>query len=147
MSSPPIAQKKIFLKSSTEDRSNCLTVLDANRWRKYVINTKSITIVHLAAILSAVGRRDKAATRVQRQPWNGLYNVLEVAREIRHASLYAELHRSFRSFHTARITRLKTRSNVRTRIYGVTKVAGELLCDYYYTRFRCRYARRTYSRV
>ena len=43
--------------------------------------------------------------------------------------------RSAPSAHHARTTRLRTRSSGPSTIYGVTKVSGELLCDYYHLRF------------
>lgn len=96
--------------------------------RKHNINT----IVHLAAILSAVGEQKPALA------WNinmnGLYNVLEVARE-EGCSVFTPS--SIAAF-GASTPKDKTPQDTIQRpntMYGVTKVAGELLCDYYYHRF------------
>ena len=66
---------------------------------------------------------------------NGLYNVLEVARE-------RELTRVFCPSSIAVFGPETPRDNTPqetvlrpTTMYGVTKVAGELLCDYYVQRF------------
>jgi len=91
------------------------------------------TVYHMAAILSGAGEKNPGLA------WsvniNGLYNVLEVARE-------AELTRvlvpsSIAAFgpdtpkdNTPQETVLRP-----TTMYGVTKVAGELLCDYYIRKF------------
>jgi nucleoside-diphosphate-sugar epimerase len=90
-------------------------------------------IVNLAAILSATGERNPDMA------WhvniNGLYNVLEIARErqlkqVLIPSSIAVFGPSTPSINTPQETVLKP-----TTMYGVTKVAGELLGDYYVRRF------------
>jgi nucleoside-diphosphate-sugar epimerase len=96
---------------------------------KYEIDT----IYHMAAILSAVGEeRPHLAWNVN---INGLYNVLEVARERALTRVFCPS--SIAVFgpetprdHTPQETILRP-----TTMYGLTKVAGELLCDYYVRRF------------
>ncbi|SES96220.1 L-threonine 3-dehydrogenase [Natronincola peptidivorans] len=90
------------------------------------------TIIHLAAILSATGENNPAAA------WdvnmNGLYNVLEVARESQCAvctpSSIAVFGPSTPKDNTPQNTLMRP-----TTMYGVTKVAGELLCDYYFQKY------------
>lgn len=91
------------------------------------------TIYHMAAILSAAGEKN---------PWlawdvnmNGTYNVLEVSREKGIARLFVPS--SIAVFgpetpreNTPQETVLKPRT-----MYGLTKVSGELLCNYYFERF------------
>ena len=97
--------------------------------KKYNIDT----IYHLAAILSAVGEQNpQLAWDVN---MNGLYNVLEIARERKIARVFCPS--SIAAFgpetprdNTPQETVLRPRT-----MYGVTKVAGELLCDYYFYRF------------
>jgi nucleoside-diphosphate-sugar epimerase len=91
------------------------------------------TIYHLAAILSAAGEKD---------PWlawrvniDGTYNVLEVARD--HEMVRVFFPSSIAAFgpETPMInTPQETVMRPRT-MYGLTKVAGELLCNYYFNRF------------
>jgi nucleoside-diphosphate-sugar epimerase len=90
------------------------------------------TIYHLAALLSAIAEgRPQVA-------WNlnvgGLYNVLEVARQYGLAVFFPSSIGAFGPTtprdHTPQDTIQRP-----TTIYGVTKVAGELLCDYYHHRF------------
>jgi nucleoside-diphosphate-sugar epimerase len=91
------------------------------------------TIFHLAAVLSATGEQNPQLA------WNinigSLYNILEIARE----------HKLFRVFWPSSIAvfgpsapRINTPQETvllpRT-MYGVSKVAGELLCNYYFIRF------------
>ena len=90
------------------------------------------TIYHLAAILSAVGeRKPQLAWEVN---MNGLYNILEAAREFGSAvfvpSSIAAFGPETPKFDTPQDTLQRP-----TSIYGVTKVAGELLCDYYHLRY------------
>ncbi|HUF12329.1 MAG TPA: NAD-dependent epimerase/dehydratase family protein [Longimicrobiales bacterium] len=89
-------------------------------------------IYHLAALLSAVAEHKPAlAFEVN---LGGLYNVLEVAREARCAvftpSSIAAFGPETPPDPTPQVTIQRP-----TTMYGVTKVAGELLCDYYHTRF------------
>ncbi len=91
------------------------------------------TVYHMAAILSAVGeKRPQVAWSVN---IDGLYNVLEIAREREMArvivpSSIAVFGPETPRDNTPNETVLKPRT-----MYGVTKVAGELLSDYYFYRF------------
>jgi nucleoside-diphosphate-sugar epimerase len=98
--------------------------------RKHEIDT----VFHLAALLSAVGEKNPRAC------WNvnmtGTINVLEAAMEhhmtrvIVPSSIAAFGPETPRDPITPQDTILKPRT-----MYGVTKVAGELVCDYYVRRF------------
>jgi len=96
--------------------------------KKYDIGT----IYHLTAVLSA-----KAEANPQ-VAWNvninGLYNALEVAREYNCAVFTPS---SIGAFGPGTPLDNTPQATVQrpTTIYGVTKVAGELLCDYYYHKF------------
>jgi nucleoside-diphosphate-sugar epimerase len=90
------------------------------------------TIIHLAAILSAVGEQKPAhAWNVN---MNGLYNVLEVAREEKCSVFTPSSIAAFGPSTPQDKTPQDTIQRPET-MYGVTKVAGEVLCDYYYKRF------------
>ena len=95
---------------------------------KYNINT----IINLAAILSAKGENDPASC------WdinmNGLYNVLELGREKRLQIFTPSSIAAFGPSTPPDNTPQDTIQRPNT-MYGVTKVAGELLCDYYYKKF------------
>jgi nucleoside-diphosphate-sugar epimerase len=96
--------------------------------RKYRIDT----IYHLAAVLSAVGEKNPGLA------WNigvnGLYNVLEVARENNCAVFFPSSIGAFGPTTPLDDTPQDTIQRP-TSMYGVTKVTGEMLCDYYYMRF------------
>ncbi len=96
--------------------------------KKYKIDS----IYHLAAILSAVAEaKPNLAWNVN---INALYNVLEVAREEKCAVFTPSSIGAFGSSTPLDNTPQDTIQRPST-MYGVTKVAGELLCDYYYKRF------------
>lgn len=90
------------------------------------------TIYNLAAILSAVA--EKKPQLAWKIGLGGLYNTLEVARE-KHCAVFTPS--SIGSFGGG-TPKDKTPQDTIQRpktMYGVTKVAGELLSDYYFTRF------------
>lgn len=97
--------------------------------RKYKIDT----IYHLAAILSAVGeKKPQLAWEVN---MNGLYNVLEVAREYEMVRVFCPSSIAAFGPETPRDNTPQETVLRPTTMYGVTKVAGELLCNYYFIRF------------
>ena len=97
--------------------------------KKYKVDT----IIHLAAILSAVAEaKPNLAWDVN---INGLYNVLEVAREHKCAVFTPSSIGAFGPTTPLDDTPQDTIQRPNT-MYGVTKVSGELLCDYYYKRFQ-----------
>ena len=97
--------------------------------RKHCIDT----IYHLAAILSAVGEDKPLLT------WdvnmNGLHNVLEIAREHKMVRLFCPSSIAVFGPSTPRDNTPQETVMGPSTMYGVTKVAGELLCDYYVRRF------------
>jgi len=93
---------------------------------------KPDTIYHLAALLSAVAEREpQLAWHVN---INGLYNILEAAREISCAVFTPSSIGAFGPSTPKNKTPQDTIQRPNT-MYGVTKVSGELLCDYYFKRF------------
>jgi len=110
-------------------------VLDATDVRavgQAVMRFQPHAIYHLAAILSAVGERDP------RLAWHvnmtGLEAVLEVAREQKSAVFTPSSIGVFGPESPKDPTPQDTVMRPRT-VYGITKVAGELLCDYYARRY------------
>ncbi len=90
------------------------------------------TIYHLAALLSATGEADPQAA------WEinigGLLAVLEVAREKRCAVFTPSSIAAFGP-NTPRDFTPQDTIQRPTSIYGISKVTGELLCDYYHHRY------------
>lgn len=109
-----------------------INVQNGNEIAEAVKKHKIDTIIHLAALLSATGEKDPV------KAWNinmgGLFNVLEVAREIG-CSVFTPS--SIAAFGPSSQKVKTPQDDVQrpTTMYGVTKVAGELLCDYYHMKF------------
>ncbi len=107
--------------------------LDKNNLKKVVDKYKIDVIINMAAILSGTGEKNPMLA------WdvnmNGLINILELAREYKMKQVLVPS--SIAVFgpttpvdNTPQETILKP-----TTIYGVTKVAGELLGDYYVKKY------------
>ena len=91
------------------------------------------TIYHLASLLSATSEeKPHVAWDVN---MGGLYRVLEVARENRCAVFFPSSIGAFGPT-TPKVGTPQDTVQRPTTMYGVTKVSGELLCDYYHSRFR-----------
>ncbi|MEM3622890.1 MAG: L-threonine 3-dehydrogenase [Candidatus Bathyarchaeia archaeon] len=91
------------------------------------------TIYHLAAVLSATGEENpQLAWNVN---INGLYNVLEVAREHNLVRVFWPSSIAVFGPEAPRINTPQDTILIPRTMYGVTKVTGELLCNYYFTRF------------
>jgi nucleoside-diphosphate-sugar epimerase len=110
-----------------------LDVTDPESVTAVVRRHKIDTIYHLAALLSAVG--EKHPDRAWAVNMDGTRAVLEVARIERLVRVFVPS--SIAVFGPATPRRRVPQDTVldpRT-MYGVTKVAGELLCDYYVRKF------------
>ena len=91
------------------------------------------TIYHLAAVLSAVGEENpQSAWHIN---MDGLYNVLEVAREHNVAKVFWPSSIAAFGPDAPRINTPQDAVLIPRSMYGVTKVSGELLCNYYFMRF------------
>ncbi len=109
-----------------------LDATDQDALAAAVMRFKADAIYHLAAILSAVGERDpQLAYRIN---MGGLLSVLEVARTYGCAVFHPS---SIGAFGPGTPPDPAPQDTLQrpTTMYGVTKVAGELLCDYYHQRF------------
>lgn len=109
-----------------------LDVTDAVAMAEVVKRHGCNTIVHLAALLSAVAEaKPQMAWKLN---MGGLYNALEIAR-VFDCQFFTPS-----SIGAFGLTTPKDRTPQDTiqrpgTMYGVTKVSGELLCDYYHERF------------
>ena len=91
------------------------------------------TVFHMAAILSAIGEeKPQLAWQVN---MGGLYNVLEVARERNLVRVFSPSSIAVFGPETPPDPAPQTPPLRPTTMYGLTKVAGELLGDYYVRRF------------
>ena len=110
----------------------CLDCTDLRSTGEVIQKHRPDTIYHLAALLSAV------AEAKPQKAWevniNGLYNILEVARENNCAVFTPSSIGAFGPTTPRKNTPQDTIQRPNT-MYGVTKVSGEILCDYYFQRF------------
>ena len=110
-----------------------LDIRDQTALDQIVADHKIDTIFHLASLLSATAEeKPQLAWEIN---MGGLINVLEVARKHNCAVFSPSSIGAFGPSTPADLTPQITVQRP-TTMYGVTKVAGELLCDYYFNRFQ-----------
>ncbi|MFD3449466.1 L-threonine 3-dehydrogenase [Microbacteriaceae bacterium 4G12] len=109
-----------------------LDVTDGQRLHDLAKTYEVDTIIHLAALLSATAEKNPLFA------WNlnmgGLVNALEAARELNCKFFTPSSIGAFGPTTPKDNTPQDTIQRP-TTMYGVNKVAGELLCDYYYQKF------------
>jgi len=110
-----------------------LDVTDRARLEEVVDKYRIDTIFHMAAILSAVG--EKKPNLAWHVNIDGLYNVLEVARTQEMTRVFVPSSIAVFGPETPRDPAPQETVLRPTTMYGVTKVAGELLGNYYVRRF------------
>lgn len=111
-----------------------LDVLDGQRLAEIIRKHRISHVFHLAAILSAKG--EAAPLRTWEINMKGLFNVLEAARENDVAKVFfpssiAVFGIGAPKDHTPQDAVLQP-----TTVYGISKVAGELWCQYYWNRYQ-----------
>ena len=109
-----------------------LDVTDSKKIYDIANNYKVDTIIHLAALLSATAEAKPLLA------WNlnmgGLVNALEVARELNTQFFTPSSIGAFGPS-TPKVDTPQDTIQRPTTMYGVNKVSGELLCDYYNSKF------------
>lgn len=101
---------------------------------EHLVDSHQITqIYHLAALLSAVGEKNPLFT------WNlnmnGLLNVLEVARKKNLDKVYWPSSIAAFGLNTPKIETPQETVTEPNTVYGITKVSGELWCQYYFEKY------------
>jgi nucleoside-diphosphate-sugar epimerase len=114
-----------------------LDVLDRARLAALVADEGITQVYQLAALLSATG--EKAPLKAWELNMDGLLNILEVARE------RGEAGKPLRVFWPSSIAAFGPNTPAQntpqytvmdpTTIYGISKLAGERLCEYYFTKY------------
>ena len=109
-----------------------LDVTDSQRLKEIIEQYRVGTIYHLAGILSARGERNPHLC------WkvnvDGLKNVLEAAKSYRLKVFWPSSIAVFGA-NTPKVNTPQTTIKEPSTIYGITKVTGELLCQYYAHQF------------
>jgi len=108
-------------------------VTEIRKLREVITNFDISTIYHLAAILSAAGEKNpQAAWEVNMK---GLQNILDLSRELNIERVFWP---SSIAVFGAGAPRVKTPQDacmIPSTIYGITKVTGEMYCNYYHERY------------
>jgi len=118
--------------AATEGPFEILDVTDVNNMHALAKDFGADTMMHMAALLSAKAEDEPLFA------WNlnmgGLMNALEVSREL---DMQFFTPSSIGAFgpSTPKIDTPQDTLQRPTTMYGVNKVAGELLCDYYFHKF------------
>ncbi len=117
-----------------------LDVTDASRVEYVVGSEKPDVIIHLAAILSSGGEKNPQLCYAINM--TGTYNVLEACRRLDQSMPRLVFTSTIAAFGPGLPDPVPNEVSMRpTTMYGVTKVAGELLGEYYHARygldFRC----------
>jgi nucleoside-diphosphate-sugar epimerase len=111
-----------------------LNVLDEKRIAEVIDKYKITQIYHLAAVLSASGEQDPVfAWQINME---GTINILEIAEEKKVKQVYFPSSiAAFGNDTPRQNTPQNTVMNPST-IYGISKLAGERWCEYYYNRYQ-----------
>ena len=109
-----------------------LDVTDKDRMFEIVKDFEADSLMHMAALLSATA--EKKPLLAWELNMGGLMNALEAAREY---DLHFFTPSSIGAFgsSTPKVNTPQVTTQRPTTMYGVNKVAGELLCQYYYEKF------------
>lgn len=110
-----------------------LNVLDKPRLAEIVKKHNITVIYHLAAILSAAG--EKNPNLCWDVNMNGLYNIIEAARELNIKQIICPSSIAVFGPETPRDNTPQQTVILPKTMYGLTKAAGELVCDYYVAKF------------
>lgn len=109
-----------------------LDVTDADKMEQLVAQFQPDTMMHMAALLSATAEQKPLLA------WHlnmgGLVNALEVARK-HHLQFFTPSSIGAFGPNTPKKNTPQVTIQRPNTMYGVNKVSGELLCDYYFTKF------------
>ncbi|MFZ9027662.1 MAG: NAD-dependent epimerase/dehydratase family protein [Crocinitomicaceae bacterium] len=110
-----------------------MDVLDRESVRKYIIENEIREVYLLAALLSATA--EKHPDFAWRLNMEGLFTILDLAKEghvkkIFWPSSIAVFGPSTPKFNTPQVTVMEP-----TTVYGISKLAGERWCEYYFNKF------------
>lgn len=119
--------------AGTLDPAEALDVTDPAALAEIISLNRIRVIYHLAARLSAVAEHDpQEAWRIN---VDGLRNVLEAARQAEVKQVFWPSSIAVFGPETQREQTPQDTVTRPTTVYGIAKVAGELLCDYYHKRY------------
>lgn len=108
-------------------------VLDRNKLSEILVKHRITQIYHLAAVLSATGEQDPQ--RAWKINMDSLINVLEAARALKIEKVYWPSSIAVFGKDTPKVETPQSTIMSPSTVYGISKLAGELWCSYYFNRF------------
>ncbi|MGA2668369.1 MAG: NAD-dependent epimerase/dehydratase family protein [Ignavibacteria bacterium] len=111
-----------------------LDVLDNKTLIHFVIRNKITQVYHLAAVLS--GNAEKLPLQAWDINMKGLLNVLDLSREDGIKKIFWPSSIAVFGHTTPKVMTPQTTIMEPSTVYGITKVAGERWCEYYYNRYK-----------
>lgn len=122
----------INIPSNFDGVAKLLDVTDASQYAQFVAENNIDTIFHLASLLSVAG--EKNPELAWKLNLGSLKTTLDIAKDHKIKIFWPS---SIAAFGPTSILKNAPQHNILepTTIYGVTKVAGELLCQYYFLKF------------
>ena len=110
-----------------------IDVLDKEAIRSAIIQHEITQIYHLAAILSASGEKNPSLT--WKINMEGLINVLDLAVEYKIDRVFFPSSIAIYGPTTPKVNTPQFTSFIPSTVYGMSKLAGENWCQYYYKRY------------
>jgi len=118
---------------NTNGPTEILDVLDGNRLQEIVSKYKVTQVFHLAALLSAtMEKKPKLGWRIN---MDGLFNVLDVARERGIGRVFWPSSIAVFGPTTPRDNTPQDTIMDPSTVYGISKLAGERWCEYYFLKY------------
>jgi nucleoside-diphosphate-sugar epimerase len=108
-------------------------VLDRNKLTEILVKHRITQIYHLAAVLSATGEQDPQ--RAWKINMDSLILVLEAARALKIEKVYWPSSIAVFGKDTPKVDTPQSTIMSPSTVYGISKLAGELWCSYYFNRF------------
>jgi threonine 3-dehydrogenase len=110
-----------------------LDIINTERIKEVVADYGITEIYHMAAILSASGEWNPAKT--WNVNFNALLNILEITKDMGLKKLFFPSTIAVFGMTTPRINTPQDSPLLPTTVYGISKSAGELWCNYYHQRY------------
>lgn len=120
-------------KKKTEGPFYIIDVLDKDKIIEIIRENQVTQIYHLAALLSAKGEQNPELTwKINMQ---GLLNVLEISVQEKIKKVFFPSSIAIFGPTTPKVNTPQFSSFQPTTIYGISKIAGEMWCEYYHRRY------------
>lgn len=110
-----------------------LDVMDDKRLIHYIIRNKITQIYHLAAVLS--GNAEKLPQQAWEINMRSLLNVLNISKEVKIKKVFWPSSIAVFGLSTPKVKTPQLTIMEPNTVYGISKLAGERWCEYYFSKF------------